>query len=177
MKKISRNHIYNGRIIDVYYDDVELSDGTKTIREVVAHEEGAAIVAVNDEQEIILVKQFRYPVGKDMVELPAGLIDEGETPLEAAKRELKEETGYVANEWIHLISTYSSPGWQDEKVHIFAARDLRHVSEQSLDGDEELTFYKEAFDDILEKVNSGEITDAKTIIGVLMYWHRYGLKH
>ena len=79
MKKISRNNIYNGRIIDVYYDDVELSDGTKTIREVVAHEEGAAIVAVNDEQEIILVKQFRYPVGKDMVELPAGLIDEGNT--------------------------------------------------------------------------------------------------
>ncbi len=173
MKKISRNNIYKGRIIDVFYDDVELSDGSKTIREVVAHKEGSAIVAVNDKNEIILVKQFRYPVGKDVVELPAGLIDEGETPLEAAKRELKEETGYIANEWIHLTSTYSSPGWQDEKVHIFAAKDLKHVSDQELDGDEELIFYKEPFDDILQKVNSGEIIDGKTIIGVMIYWHRY----
>ncbi|NLJ91015.1 MAG: NUDIX hydrolase [Clostridiales bacterium] len=175
MKRLSRNEIYSGRVIDVFYDDVELANGTKTIREVVAHKEGAAIVAVNDKQEVILVKQFRYPVDKNMVELPAGLIDEGESPLEAAKRELKEETGYIAREWELLTSTYSSPGWQDERIHIYAARGLEHVAEQDLDKDEELIFYKESIKDVLKKVNSGEITDAKTIIGILMYWSRYSL--
>lgn len=174
MKKLSRNDIYKGRIIDVFYDDVELSNGTKTIREVVAHKEGSAIVAVNDNNELLLVNQYRYPVDRDVVEIPAGLIDEGESPLEAAKRELKEETGYIANEWELLTSTYSSPGWQDEKVHIFAARDLKKVSEQQLDGDEILTFCLEPFDKILQKVNNGEIMDGKTIMGVLFYWYRYG---
>ncbi len=174
MKKLSRNDVYKGRIIDVFYDDVELPDGTKTIREVVTHKEGSAIVAVNDNNELLLVNQYRYPVDRDVVEIPAGLIDEGESPLEAAKRELKEETGYIANEWELLTSTYSSPGWQDEKVHIFAARDLKKVSEQQLDGDEILTFCLEPFDKILQKVNNGEIMDGKTIMGVLFYWYRYG---
>ena len=174
MKKLSRNDVYKGRIIDVFYDDVELPDGTKTIREVVTHKEGSAIVAVNDNNELLLVNQYRYPVDRDVVEIPAGLIDEGESPLEAAKRELKEETGYIANEWELLTSTYSSPGWQDEKVHIFAARDLKKVSEQQLDGDEILTFCLEPFDKTLEKVNNREIMDGKTIMGVLFYWYRYG---
>lgn len=174
MKKLSRNDVYKGRIIDVFYDDVELPDGTKTIREVVAHKEGAAIVAVNDNKELLLVNQYRYPVARDVVEIPAGLIDEGESPLEAAKRELKEETGYIANEWELLTSAYSSPGWQDEKVHIFAAKKLKQVSEQQLDGDEMLTFYLEPFDEMLQKINNGEIMDAKTIMGVLLYWYRYG---
>lgn len=173
MKKLARNDIYNGRIIDVFYDDVELSNGEKTIREVVAHKEGAAVVAVNKRKELLLVCQNRYPIDQDIVELPAGLIDEGEAPIEAAKRELKEETGYIANEWECLTSMYSSPGWTDEKVHIFVAKGLKHISEQELDGDEILTYYKEPFDDVLEKVNKGEITDAKTIIGVLLYWYRY----
>lgn len=173
MKKISRNNVYNGRIIDVFYDDVELPNGARTIREVVKHQEGSAIVAVNERNELLLVKQYRYPVDQDIVELPAGLVDAGETPLEAAKRELKEETGYIANEWEQLTSTYSSPGWQDEVVNIFAARGLTHASEQELDGDEILTYYTEPFEDVLKKVNSGEIADAKTIIGVLLYWYRY----
>ncbi len=173
VKKLARNNIYNGRVVDVFYDDVELSNGTKAIREVVAHKEGATVVAVNEKKELLLVSQNRYPVNQDVVELPAGLIDEGETPIEAAKRELKEETGYVANEWEHLTSMHSSPGWTDEKVHIFAAKDLQHVSEQQLDGDEILIYYKEPLDDVLDKINKGVITDAKTIIGVLLYWYRY----
>lgn len=161
--------------MDVFYDNVELDNGSKTIREVVAHQEGSAIVAVDDKNEILLVKQYRYPVGQDIVEVPAGLVDEGETPLETAKRELKEETGYVAKDWELLTSMYSSPGWEDEKVHIFAARNLEHVSGQHLDGDEILTYYKEDFEEVLKKVNNGEITDSKTIIGVLLYWYRYNL--
>lgn len=173
MKKLKRNNVYNGRIIEVFYDDVELSNGNRTIREVVAHQDGSAIVAVNDNEEILLVKQYRYPLDRDIVELPAGLVDEGETPLETAKRELKEETGYEAKKWEELTSMYSSPGWQDEQVHIFAARGLKKTSEQQLDGDEILTYSTQPFEEVLQKVNNGEITDAKTIIGVLLYWYRY----
>lgn len=169
LKKIARKNIFNGKIINVFCDDVELEDGTKTIRELVAHKEGVAVVAINEKKEILLVSQYRYPIGKDLIELPAGLIDEGETPLDAAKRELKEETGYEAKEWESLLSTYSSPGWQDEIIHIFLAEKLTHVSEQCLDGDERLTYFKAPFDDILKKVKEGEIKDSKTIIGVLLY--------
>ncbi len=169
MKQISRQNIFNGKIIKVYCDEVELSDGTRTERELVSHREAVAVVAVNEKQELLMVTQFRYPIGREMLELPAGLIDEGEEPLETAKRELKEETGYKAERWELLTSAYSSPGSHDEKVYIYLAEELTHVSELSLDEDERLIFSIETVEDILRRIKDGEIQDGKTIIGVLLY--------
>jgi ADP-ribose pyrophosphatase len=164
--------VYSGKIIKVYKDEVELEDGRRTTREVVSHKQAAAVVAVNDDRKMLLVTQFRYPIHTDIKEIPAGLVDEGETPLEAAKRELKEETGYEAKEWTLLTSPYSSPGSHDEVIHIFAASGLKRISGQSLDEFEELTFDMVPFDEALEKVKNGEIRDGKTIMGILMYWAR-----
>jgi ADP-ribose pyrophosphatase len=169
MKRISRQNIFKGKIIKVFCDQVELSDGTKTERELVSHREAVAVVAVNDKQELLMVTQYRYPIGRDMLELPAGLIDEGEAPLETAKRELKEETGYEAKKWELLTTTYSSPGSHDEKIYIYLAEELTHVSELSLDEDERLTLSIESFGDIMKGIKTGEIQDGKTIIGVLLY--------
>lgn len=172
MKRISRQDIFNGKIIKVYCDEVELSDGTRTSREVVLHKEAVAIVAVNDKQELLMVTQYRYPIGRDMLEIPAGLIDEGEEPLETAKRELREETGYEAERWGHLTTTYTSAGSHNEKIHIFLAEGLKCVSGQSLDEDERLTFSIEPVESVKRRIEAGTIQDGKTIIGVLLYCSR-----
>lgn len=169
MKTLSRQEIYNGKIIKVYKDEVALEDGQRTTREVVAHREASAVVAITENRELLMVTQHRYPIHQDLLELPAGLIDEGETPLEAAKRELKEETGHEATDWHLLTSAFSSPGCHDEVIHIFAATGLTHVSDQSLDDDEVLTFAAIPINEIVQRIKSGSLKDSKTIIGVLLY--------
>lgn len=94
---VHSNKVYSGKIIDVYSDRVKLQNGKVTDRDVVRHKDAAAILALDDDMQVLTVKQYRYPIGKELIELPAGLIDEGEGPLEAAKRELREETGYIAD--------------------------------------------------------------------------------
>ena len=103
VETLESKNVYKGKIIDVYSDKVRLENGRITYRDVVRHIDAVAIFAIDSEGDVLIVKQHRYPVGKELIELPAGLIDEGETPLEAAKRELKEETGYRANSWNELI--------------------------------------------------------------------------
>lgn len=136
MKTLARQEIFQGRIIKVVKDDVELANGSKTTREVVFHNEAVAVAAVNENNEILMVTQHRYPIGRDMLELPAGLVDEGETPLDAAKRELLEETGYQAAHWEQLTDIYTSPGCHNEKIYIFSATGLSRISGQRLDEDE-----------------------------------------
>ncbi|NIA23720.1 MAG: NUDIX domain-containing protein, partial [Proteobacteria bacterium] len=140
-KKLYSQLIYRGRIVDLYKDNVALEDGKReAIREVVRHREAICVLPVEGES-IILVSQFRYPVGREFIEIPAGIIEEGEKPEEAAKRELKEETGYSAKSIKKLFSFYSSPGFTDEKLHLFIAEGLE-PGEQDMDPDEEIDVVK-----------------------------------
>ena len=125
-------------------------------------------MAIDDDMQVLVVRQHRYPIGKELIELPAGLIDEGENPLEAAKRELKEETGYIAKKWSELTQYYTSAGCHDEKLFLFLANDIEKVDGQSLDEGEILTYVKIPFEELYEMVISGTIEDGKTIIGTLL---------
>jgi len=175
MERIDRQEIYNGRVINVYNDKVELSNGKTTYREVVEHHQVAAIVAVDEDNNVLIEKQYRYPVQSELLEIPAGLIDEGESPLQAARRELLEETGYEAEEWVKVLEYFTSPGMHNEVVHLFIATGLKRVSGQSLDSDEELSFDIMPLDEIIGKIYNDEIKDGKTIIGLLIYKNRYGI--
>ena len=108
-KTLNSQMVYDGKIVKVYRDNVELVDGHKSFREVVRHSGGVVIVAFRDENTILLVKQYRYPIAKTVLELPAGKLEKGEDPFEAAKRELEEETGYCANKWTDLGYINTSP--------------------------------------------------------------------
>lgn len=168
IKTLESKKVYKGKIIDVYRDKVKLENGKVTYRDVVRHIDAVAIFAIDNRENVLVVKQFRYPVGKELIELPAGLIDEGETPLEAAKRELKEETGYKANKWDELIHFFTSAGCHDEMLYIYIAQDIEKVSGQDLDSGEILTYNKIPFQELYNMVVSGEIEDGKTIIGTMM---------
>jgi len=160
-KTLNSELIYHGKIMDVYRDHVELSDGTKTVREVVEKPNAVGIAALK-EDKILIVKQYRYAIGEATLEIPAGKIDEGETPLECAKRELEEETGYTAQTWRSLGFVYVSAGFTNEKIHLFLATDLEY-KQANPDPGEILECYEYPLSDVFDMINSGEINDAKTI--------------
>src|ERR1051326_1975857 len=116
--------VYAGRILSLHLTHVELADGRRHLREIVEHRPGAAAVAVDDAGQVLLVRQLRPAVGAAVLELPAGLIDPGEAPIDTARRELEEETGYAAGVVEPLVAFYTSPGFTDELIHIFVATSL-----------------------------------------------------
>ena len=158
--------MYDGRIIKVYKDNVELADGKKSFREVVRHSGGVVILAFKDEDTILLVKQYRYPIGETVLELPAGKLEKGEDPFEAAKRELEEETGYCANKWTDLGYINTSPGFSDEKLYLYLAKDLEYTHCHPDEG-EIIQAFEYKYDDVLKMIDNGEINDAKTICGLM----------
>jgi len=168
MRTLSSHQVFAGKVINVVKDRVLLDNGKETCREVVRHRHAAAVVALDEKSNVLLVEQYRYSIQKDMTELPAGLIDEGETSLEAAKRELLEETGHVAKNWRLLTEIYPSSGVHDEKIYIYLATKIEKISGLSLDGDEVLVCKKEPFNTFLEKVKAGAIMDGKTALGILL---------
>lgn len=164
-KTINSELIFDGRVVKLYKDNVELATGQKSFREVVKHSGGVVILA-EKEDKILLVKQFRYPMKEVMFELPAGKLENGEDPFEAAKRELEEETGYCANKWTDLGYVYTSPGYSDEKLYLYKAEDLEFTHCHPDEG-EIIQAFEYKYDDVLKMITNGKINDAKTLCAIL----------
>ena len=166
-RMVSSQTIFEGHIIKVTLDEAELPNGKLAGREVVYHPGGVGVLALDENGNVPLVRQFRYPIQRLLLELPAGKLDkEAEDQLEAAKRELSEETGLEAGEWTYLGSMLVSPGFCDEQVHMYLARDLKH-KQQHLDEDEFLNVEYMSFEELLRQVMDGTIVDAKTVAATL----------
>ena len=165
-KRLNSKKIYEGKILTLEVDKVELPDGTTAQRECVRHSGGAAVLFVKDEK-VLLVDQYRYVYGKSILEIPAGKLNDGEDPKIAAARELEEETGYKA-ELTHLADIYPTPGYTDEIIHIYSAGNFE-ITAQKLDEGEFLSFRFVEIDRVLKMIESGEICDAKTIIALYKY--------
>lgn len=165
-KRIDGKVIYNGKILTLTVDDVLLPDGKSAKREIVRHSGGGAVLFVRN-GKVLLVRQFRYAYGKEMYEIPAGMVNEGELPHVAAARELEEETGYKA-ELTHLADIYPTPGYTDEIIHIYFAENSTR-SAQNLDEGEFLNAEFVPLEKVLSMIESGEICDAKTVVAVYKY--------
>jgi len=166
-KTISRKNVYKGSIIDVDKLEVILPNGKKAGRDVVNHSGASVIIPLNKDGEIYVVRQYRKPIDSMLLEIPAGKLDPGEDPLVCAKRELKEETGLNAQNVNYILSIHSTPGFSNEILHIFAATNLSK-GEACTDEDEFLTMEKIHINKLMDMIFCGEITDAKTIIGIFI---------
>ncbi len=166
-KTVSSQTIFEGKIIRVTLDQARLPDGALASREVVYHPGGVAVLALDEDNTVYLVKQFRYPIQRLLLELPAGKLDHGaEDILLGAKRELSEETGLEASDWTYLGYTLASPGFCDEALHMYLARGLTRRG-QHLDEDEFLDVVTMPFDELVKQVMDGSITDSKTVSATL----------
>lgn len=165
-KKISSKDIFKGRIVHLHVDEVELIDGSKAIREIIEHDGGVTVIPVDENGDVYCVRQFRYAFGKSIIETPAGKLEKGEDPFECAVRELSEETGFSAEEYIYLGEFYPSPGYCHEKLYAYLALGLKK-GKAHLDEGEYLDVIKYPLNTLVEMVMKNELCDAKTIIAIL----------
>ena len=165
-KTLSSQPIYNGRIIKVHVDTVELPNGNTSTREIVNHPGGVGILALDQDNNVLTVTQYRYAYQKSLLEIPAGKLEEGEDPYCAALRELQEETGASTDALTPLGDVYPSPGFTDEIIRLYLARNLTW-GEMHPDDDEFLDVQRIPFPMLLDQVLRGEITDAKTCVAVM----------
>jgi ADP-ribose pyrophosphatase len=174
-KKIDSTLLFEGQVINVYRDTVKTSKGITTTREVVRHHGGVGVLAMQN-KKILLVKQFRYPNGIETLEIPAGKLEADEDPEICALRELEEETGYSAKV-IHPISKFlPTPGYSDEWLHIYEAKDIYKVEHPLLpDEDEDLTVLEMDITEAYRKVIDGSIIDGKTVIAIMHAYINYHL--
>lgn len=165
-KKIRSNYIFHGKIMTVRVDDALLPNGQPCVREVCEHPGGVGVLALAEDRTVTLVRQYRYPYGEVTLEIPAGKMDQGpENAMEAGKRELSEETGLIAGEMIAMGEIWPSPGFMDERLYLFCAKNLTQ-GECHPDADEFLEIVRMPFDELCARVASGEIRDAKTVAAV-----------
>ena len=165
-KQISTELKYKGKVIDVYSDTVELVNGKSAYRDVVRHPGGVCIVALTENNEVYFVKQFRYPQGKVLLEIPAGKMEWGENPEQCGIRELHEETGCTCDEFTYLGKMFPTPAYDSEIIYMYLAKGL-HKDKQKLDEDEFLEVYTIPLDKAVEMVMNNEIDDAKTQLALL----------
>ncbi|MDE5569381.1 MAG: NUDIX hydrolase [Ruminococcus sp.] len=165
-KTINSDIIYEGVIFTITHDTVELENGNAAVRDVLLHHGGVCVIPVTDENEIFLVKQFRYPFHTTTMEVPAGKLEKGENHAECGRRELLEETGCICDEYIYLGEMLPTPAYNSEVTHIYMARGL-HFEKQNLDPDEFLDVEKIPLADAVKLVMDGKIRDGKTQIAIL----------
>lgn len=158
--------VFDGSLLKVHRDTVRLPDGSTGQREYVRHPGAVAMVALFDDGAVLLERQFRYPHKRAFIEVPAGKLEAGEPPLDTAKRELLEETGYVAAEWARLGVVHTTIGYSDETIELFLARHLS-LQAQNLDAGEFLEVLKVPFGEAIAMIRDGRITDAKSLAALL----------
>ena len=160
-KQLSSEFIFDGVVVKLYKDMVELPNGKEATREVIRHKGAACVIAITDDYKVIVVKQFRYPFNKVLVEIPAGKLDPGEEPHQCALRELKEEAGVIPERLVFIGDLYPTPAYCDEVIHMYMATGLKYV-EQNLDDDEFLEVVHMPYTELKKAIFTGEICDAKT---------------
>ena len=166
-KTLKSKRIYEGRIVNLRVDTVELPNGRVSTREVVEHKGAVAIVPLLDHQTIVLVRQYRQPAGRVLLEIPAGTLEKGEDPADCARREVEEEIGYAPGELTEMFHSYLAPGYSTEMLHTFLAEDLQKT-EVNRDTDEFLEIVTVSLEDAVKMIDAGEIVDAKSICGILL---------
>lgn len=165
-KTISSEQKFDGKIVKLFVDQIELEDGKRSFREVIKHPGGVCVLPLDEEGNVLFVKQFRYPHGKVLLEIPAGKLEYGESHSECGLRELKEETGCTCDRYDYLGSLIPTPAYCGEVIHMYLARGL-HYGEQKLDAGEFLDITKIPLDKAVEMVMNNEIEDSKTQIALL----------
>lgn len=169
---VAGDEVWSGNLLHVQRHVVRLPDGSRGVREFIRHPGAVLVVPLFDDGRVLLERQFRYPHGRDFIELPAGKVDPGETHLATAQRELEEETGYVAARWSRLGVIHTSVAYTDEGIEMFVARGLEQRA-QKLDAGEFLEVLALPMDEALAMVGDGRITDAKTV-AALLWVQRFG---
>ena len=166
--KLERELVFQGRMLKVHRDTVRLPDGNTATREHIYHPGAVAILPVLDSGDIVMERQYRYPLGRDFIELPAGKMEPGEAPLATAKRELREETGYSATHWEFMASIHVAIAYSNERIDLYLARGLT-LGETGLDDEEFLEILTVPPEQAFQWLREGRISDSKTMVGLLMY--------
>lgn len=174
-QELERREVYRGSIFTLSQHKVKLEDGGESARDVVNHHGGACVAALDGDGNILLVRQYRFAVGQELLEIPAGKLEPGEDPAAAAARELAEETGYTARELVKLTEMLPTPAYCTERIYVYEGVGLTRQGEQQLDRDEFLDVVAMPLAEALELVAAGKLHDAKTQVGVLLLGSKYGL--
>lgn len=169
-KTLKTEEIFSGKIINLQVQDVELPNGKMSKREIIKHPGAVAVLAITEDGNVVLVEQYRKPMEKSLIEIPAGKLEGNEDPQEAALRELEEETGYACKNIELITSFYTAPGFADELIHLYIATDLKKLENpKSADEDEFVELIEVSLQKASEWIKSGKICDAKTLIAI-QYW-------